>query len=111
MVNWKIALLVIVIAILVTAIGMWFGYQYVSEQDDISPEGWREPSETLNLCSDTRFVFALTARENPPAVMLPFPNTTQSLCSIHFPKKGDLKYEIYQICVLAESTFRIKPYM
>ena len=31
MVSWKIALVVIVIAILVVAIGMWFGYQYVSE--------------------------------------------------------------------------------
>ena len=31
MVTWKIALVVIVIAILVVAIGMWFGYQYVSE--------------------------------------------------------------------------------
>ena len=39
MVNWKIALTVIVIAILAVAIGMWFGYQYVSEQDDTSPEG------------------------------------------------------------------------
>ena len=31
MVSWKIALVVIVIAVLVVAIGMWFGYQYVSE--------------------------------------------------------------------------------
>lgn len=31
MVSWKIALVVIVITILVVAIGMWFGYQYVSE--------------------------------------------------------------------------------
>lgn len=53
MVSWKIALFVILIAVLVMAIGMWFGYRYVSEQDDISPEGWRErPHRTgshLNL--------------------------------------------------------------
>ena len=42
MVNWKVALFVVIIAVLVMAVGMWFGYRYVSEQDDISPEGWRE---------------------------------------------------------------------
>ncbi len=30
MVSWKIALVVIGIAILAIVIGMWFGYQYVS---------------------------------------------------------------------------------
>ena len=44
MVNWKVALIVVIIVALVMAGGMWFGYQYVSEQDDISPEGWRERS-------------------------------------------------------------------
>ncbi|RKU22406.1 hypothetical protein C6500_04390 [Candidatus Poribacteria bacterium] len=44
MVNWKVALFVVIIAVLVMAVGMWFGYRYVSEQDDISPEGWRERS-------------------------------------------------------------------
>ena len=52
MVNWKIALVVIVIAILMVAIGMWFGYQYVSEQDDITPEGWREPANRMDSPSD-----------------------------------------------------------
>lgn len=49
MVSWKIALVVIVIAILVVAIGMWFGYQYVSEQEDITPVGWRQPANTGDL--------------------------------------------------------------
>ena len=60
MVNWKIALLVIVIAILVVAIGMWFGYQYVSEQDDISPEGRCEPSNRVNSHHDKPLVPTLT---------------------------------------------------
>ena len=64
MVSWKIALVVIIIAILVLAIGMWFGYQYVSEQDDLSPEGSREPPKTPNLCCDMLSVFALIPREN-----------------------------------------------
>ena len=63
MVSWKIALVVIVIAILVVAIGMWFGYQYVSEQDDLPSAGWRELSEIPNLCRDTSCMFALTLRE------------------------------------------------
>ncbi len=62
MVSWKIALVVIVIAILVVAIGMWFGYQYVLEQDQ--PEGAREAPETPNLCRNTRFVFLLASIEN-----------------------------------------------
>ena len=44
MVNWKVALVVVIIVALVIVIGMWFGYRYVSEHDDISPEGWRERS-------------------------------------------------------------------
>lgn len=60
MVNWKIALVMIVIAILVVAIGMWFGYQYVSEQDDMSPMGWREPSNTMSSHCDKSPVFTLT---------------------------------------------------
>ena len=31
MVNWKVVLVVIVIVILAMAVGMWFGYRYVSE--------------------------------------------------------------------------------
>jgi hypothetical protein len=60
MVSWKIALVVIVIAILAVAIGMWFGYQYVSEQNDLPPAGWREPSEMPNLCRDISCMSALT---------------------------------------------------
>ena len=73
MVSWKIALVVIVIAILVVAIGMWFGYQYVLEQGEPSPEGARELPETLNFHRYTRFVFVPSSRENTPAVMFSFP--------------------------------------
>ena len=60
MVNWKIALTVIVIAILAVAIGMWFGYQYVSEQDDTSPEGRSEPSNIIDSPGDKPLVLTLT---------------------------------------------------
>ena len=56
MVNWKIALVAIVIAILAVAVGMWFGYQYVSEQDDITPEGWHEPSNPADSHGYTSLV-------------------------------------------------------
>ena len=62
MVNWKVVLVVVVIAVLVMAIGMWFGYRYVSEQDDISPEGWREDSNTTGLHLNELFVLAPTLR-------------------------------------------------
>ncbi len=45
MVNWKVVLAVIIIAILAMAVGMWFGYRYVSEQEEISPEVYPEPSD------------------------------------------------------------------
>ncbi len=38
MVNWKVVLIVLVIAILLMAIGLWLGYRYISEQDDIHYE-------------------------------------------------------------------------
>lgn len=47
MVNWKVVLVVIVFAILVMAVGMWFGYRYASEQEDIPAEGHYEPSDTV----------------------------------------------------------------
>ena len=62
MVNWKVALVVVIIAVLVMAIGMWFGYRYVSEQDDISPEGWREDSNTTGLHLNELCVLAPTRR-------------------------------------------------
>ena len=46
MVSWWVVLVVIVVAILVMAIGMWFGYRYASEQEDIPPEGRYAPSDT-----------------------------------------------------------------
>lgn len=57
MVNWKVALFVVIIVVLVMAVGMWFGYQYVSEQDDISPEGWRKDSNTTGWHIDELYVF------------------------------------------------------
>ena len=58
MVSWKVALVVVVIIALVIAIGALFGYRYVSEHDDISPEGWRERSNTTDLYLDKLFVLA-----------------------------------------------------
>jgi len=62
MVNWKVAFVVLIIVVLVMAIGAWFGYRYVSEQDDISPEGWREDSNTTGLHLNELFVLAPTRR-------------------------------------------------
>lgn len=62
MVNWKIALVVVILAVLVMVIGMWLGYRYVSEQDDISPEGWREDSNTTDLHLHELFVLAPTRK-------------------------------------------------
>ncbi len=33
--SWKVVLIVVAIGILFMAIGMWLGYRYISEQDDI----------------------------------------------------------------------------
>lgn len=57
MVNWKVALFVVIIVALVMAIGVWFGYRYVSEQDDISPEGWRERSNRADSRLDEPLVY------------------------------------------------------
>ena len=46
MVSWRVVLAVIIVAILVIAIGMWLGYRYASEQEDIPPEGHYAPSDT-----------------------------------------------------------------
>lgn len=61
MVSWKVVLVVIVVVILTMAVGMWFGYQYVSEQEDISPEGHHQPSDTA------------LPRHNPPLVLAAVP--------------------------------------
>ena len=71
MVSWKIALVVIVIAILMVAIGVWFGYQYVLEQDDFSPEVPRDLRET-----STSYGVALISCEKPSIGILPFPSIT-----------------------------------
>ena len=58
MVSWKVALVVVIIVALVMAVGMWFGYRYVSEQGDISPEGWRKRSNTADSRFDDPLVFS-----------------------------------------------------
>lgn len=58
MVSWKVVLVVVIIAALAIAIGMWFGYRYASEQEDISPNGWREPSNMINASFDGSLVLA-----------------------------------------------------
>lgn len=58
MVNWKVALVVVIIVALVMAIGMWFGYRYVSEQDDISPQGGRERANPTDLHFHELYVLA-----------------------------------------------------
>ena len=65
MVNWKVVLVVIVAAILFMAIGMWVGYQYVSEQENISPEGWLETPETVFPRHNQSLVFAAVPAEIP----------------------------------------------
>ena len=59
MVNWKVVLVVIVIAILAMAVGMWFGYRYVSEQEEISPEGHHEPSDAALPCHNQPLMLAV----------------------------------------------------
>ena len=54
MVSWKVVLIAIVIAILLMAAGMWFGYRYVSDQDDI-PLGWQPSSDMTRLPSETLY--------------------------------------------------------
>ena len=86
MVNWKIALVVVIVVVLVMAVGMWLGYRYVSEQNDISPEGWRERSHTTDLHLDELYVLA--PPESYIGMMFLFVNITQ-VCV--FLKKGDIK--------------------
>lgn len=60
MVNWKIALVVVILAALVIAIGMWFGYRYVSDQGTLSPEGQHDRSKTAPARFDTPLVLSLS---------------------------------------------------
>lgn len=77
MVNWKVALAVFVIAVLLVAIGMWFGYRYVSEQDDISPAGWREPAHKVSPPYDKPLAVLAARREKSDGALLRIPNTTE----------------------------------
>lgn len=58
MVTWKVVLVVIGIAALAMAVGMWFGYQYVSEKEDISAEGQHAPSDTTDPHDNQPLVFS-----------------------------------------------------
>ena len=62
MVTWKVVLVAIGIAALAIAVGMWLGYQYVSEREDISPEGQHVPSDTAAPSHDPLFVFSPVLR-------------------------------------------------
>lgn len=66
MVNWKVALVVVIIVALVMAVGMWLGYRYVSEHDDLSPEGWRERSNTKDSRLDEPLAASIFPRERSP---------------------------------------------
>lgn len=65
MVNWKVILAVIVIAILAMAVGMWFGYRYVSEQEEISPEVHPEPSDAALPRHNQLLMFAVVPVKIP----------------------------------------------
>lgn len=65
MVNWKVVLVVIVIAILSMAVGMWFGYRYVSEQEEISPEGHYEPSDAALPHHNQPLMLAVAPAKTP----------------------------------------------
>ena len=43
---WKLVLIVIAIGIFLMALGAWFGYRYISEQDEIRPTVGVESSNT-----------------------------------------------------------------
>ncbi|MXV77951.1 hypothetical protein F4083_06660 [Candidatus Poribacteria bacterium] len=43
---WKLVLIVIAIGIFLMALGAWFGYRYISEQDEIRPTVGIESSNT-----------------------------------------------------------------
>ena len=61
MVSWRVVLVVIIVAILVMAIGMWFGYRYTSEQEDIPSEGHHKSPDTA------------LPRHNPPLTLASIP--------------------------------------
>ena len=65
MVNLKVVLVVIVIAILAMAVGMWFGYRYVSEQEEISPEVHPEPSDAALPRHNQPLIFAVAPAKIP----------------------------------------------
>ena len=58
MVTWKVVLVVIVVAAIAIAVGIWLGYQYVSEKEDISREAQHVPSDTTAPYHDQRLVFS-----------------------------------------------------
>ena len=65
MVSWRVVLVVIIVAILAMVIGMWFGYRYTSEQEDIPSEGQHKPSDTALPRHNPPLVFASMPAEIP----------------------------------------------
>lgn len=59
MVTWKVVLVVIVVAILFMAIGMWLGYRYISEQDDIDYQARNQPPDIKYFPMDTNIYQAI----------------------------------------------------
>ena len=60
---WKLVLIVIAIGIFLMALGAWFGYRYISEQDEIRPTvGVESPNTgcTLKTVFETT---SMTAKE------------------------------------------------
>ena len=53
--TWKVVLIVVAIGILFMAIGMWLGYRYISEQDDIHYDVQDKTSNTVFQASDVMF--------------------------------------------------------
>ncbi len=67
MVTWKVVLVVIGIGILFMAIGMWLGYRYISEQDEIRSNAQHESSN-----QELPLVFIHHINKNFTDMMLPF---------------------------------------
>ncbi len=52
---WKVVLIVVAIGILFMAIGMWLGYRYISEQDDIRYDVRDKTPNTVFQAADVMF--------------------------------------------------------
>lgn len=60
---WKLVLIVIAIGIFLMALGAWFGYRYISEQDEIRPTVGAESSNTGYTLITVFETISITAEE------------------------------------------------